>query len=427
MFDKTRRNLVLLLVAVFFAGYLSGAGSSVAAKAKSDIYEKLDIFAKVLHYVETNYVDQVEQKDLVYGAIKGMLDTLDPHTIFMPPEIYKEMKIDTTGEFQGLGLVVEVRDRRLAVINPIEDSPASKAGVKKNDIILAIDGKDTTDLSLQDAVHLMRGPVGTDVTLTISRNGQTKPMNFVLTRGHIRVTSVESRLLEPGLGYIHIKSFQDHTSTQLVSAMRKLSIESQSDLRGLVLDMRDNPGGLLEESIRIVDEFIAKGLIVTTEGRNRQHIETERAHPTGSFLKGRLVVLINGGSASASEIVAGALKDHQRALIFGNRSFGKGSVQNIIDLDDGSGLKITVARYFTPHRLAIDGNGITPDVTVMQPETLLHLAEGDLDKLPEGAMDDLTDETGLKLLQSVRAPKSIEEDDHQLRAAYAYLKIGKLP
>ena len=421
---KTWLWIGLLFWALSF-GYALGTMSPALALAKDGTYEKLGIFAKVLHYVNTNYVEEVPEENLIYGAIKGMLDTLDPHTVFMPPDVYREMKIDTTGEFQGLGLVVEPRDRRLVVVNPIEQSPAEEAGLLRGDIILAIDGKDTTDMSLQDAVLLMRGPAGTQVRLTVDRAGLTKPKDYLIGRRRIHVVSVESKLLEPTVGYIRIKSFQDRTSSQMASALQRMAAKAQGQLDGLVLDLRDNPGGFLEEAVSMADEFLDDGVIVTTEGRNHSHIEVEKAHKSGLFVKGRLAVLINGGSASAAEIVAGALQDHKRAVLFGTKSFGKGSVQNIIDLDDGSGLKITVARYFTPNRRSIDAIGIEPDVVVAQPDAVFHAAE-----LPEGALPaaqiPVSGETGLKLLSAVKPPQTIGDEDHQLRAAYAYLKLGKL-
>lgn len=425
MQDKYRRKIVVVLTITFALGYLFGSSQSILAETKDKIYAKLDVFAKVLHYVETNYVEEVDEEELINGAIKGMLDTLDPHTIYMPPDIYREMKIDTTGEFQGLGLKVESRDRRLVVVEPLVGTPAYKSGLKTGDVILAIDGKDTTNITLMDAVKLMRGPIGTQVTLTIQRAGLNKPKDFLITRDRIRTVSVEHYLLDNKIGYIRIKSFQDRSTTQMVAALQKMEAETKGPVRGLVLDLRGNPGGLLEEAIRMIDEFIPEGVIVTTAGRNNRHVEVERAHKIGSYLKGRIALLVDSGSASASEIVAGALQDHGRAFIIGSKSFGKGSVQNIIDLDDGSGLKITVARYYTPKKRSIDAVGIMPDLVVAPPEPEPYVAMSDDNLLlppPE-----ITDPRGLELIKKVSRPKNIREYDTQLHAAYAYLKLGKLP
>jgi carboxyl-terminal processing protease len=422
---RRRIPLGVTLLAVFCAGAMFGA-SALSRAQTGEVFSKLDVFARVLHYVQTNYVDPVDDKILIYGAIRGMLDTLDPHTVFMPPDIYQEMKIDTTGEFQGLGLVIEARDDRLAVVDPIPDSPAERAGVQRGDIIVAIDGASTQGMTLQKAIEHMRGRIGTSVALTIEREGLARPETLSIMRARITMNSVTGRLLDSGIGYVRVTSFQDHTAAQLTAEIKKIAVECQGPLEGLVLDLRGNPGGLFTEAVRMCDEFLRGGVIVTTEGRNGTHIEREDAHDSGVYLAGRLVVLINGGTASASEIVAGALKDHKRALLVGNRSFGKGSVQNIIDLDDGSGLKITVARYFTPNRQPIDREGIAPDVNVAQPDELrLSVRDNKLaaDELPVA----FTDEKGLKLLKAVARPESISADDHQLLAAYNYLVLGQLP
>ncbi len=414
-----------LIAVVFVFGYLAGnAGPMVAWAKKSNVYEKLDVFAKVLHYVENNYVEEVDQKELIYGAIKGMLDTLDPHTIFMPPDLFREMKIDTTGEFQGLGIRVQSVDQRLVVIEPLEGAPARKAGILSGDVILAIDGRDLRGVTLQDAVTLMRGPIGTQVVLSIYREGFEAPKDFTLIRDRIRTSSVDFRLLDGNDGYIRVRAFQDRTAGQMTAAIEKLKAEADGRLEGLILDLRGNPGGLLDEAVKMVDEFVAEGKIVSTIGRNRGHIEVERAHKSGIFLKGKLVLLIDSGSASAAEIVAGALQDHGRAVLVGVNSFGKGSVQNIIDLDDGSGLKITVARYYTPSDRSIDSIGIKPDITVVQPEVLAQLARSEAEEMDLRSVES-TDERGMKLLESVPPPKGMEPTDMQLRAAYAYLCAGE--
>ncbi len=417
---KKKTLLLFAFLLAFVLGRLSGGVSGAVAQNSDDIFAKLDVFSKVLHYVETSYVEEVEQEQLVYGAIKGMLDTLDPHTMFMPPDVFKEMKVDTTGEFEGVGLVIEAREGILAVVNPIEGSPAYDAGVKSGDIVLKIDGKSVDGKSLYDTVDMMRGPIGTSVVLTISRPSTKDPLDFKLVRDRIKVVSVHSKLLDKRTGYAKIKSFQEQTTDQFVHELQKLRVQSGGELQSLILDLRDNPGGLLEQAVRLGDEFLSKGLITSTVGRNGSHVEDEMAHERGSFLNGEMVILINGYSASASEIVAGALQDHRRASLIGGQSFGKGSVQNIIELDDGSGLKLTVAHYYTPNKRNIDKGGIRPDILVPQPEDMLEMqtaSEGALPDLPA----DIIDDEGMRLLKLDNKNENVPDDDWQLKVAYAYL------
>jgi carboxyl-terminal processing protease len=360
---RAARTGVLVLTA-FVAGVVFHA--SIATAHASD-YRKLDIFARVLSYVENNYVEEVDEKALIYGAIKGMLGTLDPHTLFMPPDEYSEMKTDTSGEFGGLGLEVTVTDDRLQVVSPIDDTPAARAGILAGDRILEIDGTSTKGMTVPEAVRKMRGPAGSRVKLTIFRGGFSEPRAFVLLRDRVRVVSVDSRLYPGGYGYVRIKSFQDRTDQYLGRALDDLRKQNGGkELAGLVLDLRNNPGGLLDEAVRVSDRFIEDGVIVSTEGRNRAHVEVERAHKAGTEAPYPMIVLVNGGSASASEIVGGALQDYGRAVIMGTTSFGKGSVQTVIDLEDGSGLKLTIARYYTPKHRSIQEKGIHPDVVVTE-------------------------------------------------------------
>jgi len=323
----------------------------------------------VLSYIENNYVEDVDQEKLVYGAIEGMISRLDPHSEFMDPERYKAMKGETSGEFSGIGIQVEKKQNAgdLVVIAPIEGTPAARAGLQTGDHIVKIDDNSTDDLSIDDAVRLMQGPRGSHVRLTVNRKGWPQPKEFNLVRDLIRIISVKGQMLEPGLAWVRVTQFQDRTDQLLREELDRLEEQSPGGhLRGLVLDLRDNPGGLLDQAVRVADEFIDSGLIVKTVGKGGRVIDEEKAHARGTRTGFPIICLINGGSASASEIVAGALQDHQRALLMGTQSFGKGSVQTVIELDDGSGLKLTIARYLTPSGRSIQERGITPDVWVEQ-------------------------------------------------------------
>jgi carboxyl-terminal processing protease len=396
---------VLMVTGAFGAGLLV-MGAATALPRSYSPYSKLNIFARVLSYVENNYVENVDQSKLVYGAIKGMLETLDPHTVFLPPDQYREMKIDTQGEFGGLGVEINMQgqtrnakcrcedDDLLTVVSAIEGSPAEKAGIRAGDQIVAIDGKPVRGVSMHEAVKRMRGRRGTAVVLTVQREasapsagvavvpavartgagGKVGPatppkkqeLDIRVVRDLIHIVAVKSKMMEPGVGYVRVRSFQERTDRQLQVHLDRLEAQAGGKLKGLILDLRDNPGGLLDQAVRVADEFIESGLIVRTEGKNGRILEEERAHSKGTRLGFPMVVLVNSGSASASEIVAGALQDHGRATILGSQTFGKGSVQTVIELDDGSGLKLTIARYFTPKGRSIQERGITPDVVVEQ-------------------------------------------------------------
>ncbi|HWV39511.1 MAG TPA: S41 family peptidase [Vulgatibacter sp.] len=354
---------VPLLVVTAFGG--GGVCNATMGEALAAGYQKLDTFAKVLAYVENSYVDEVDAGELMRGAINGMLSVLDPYTTFLPAEDLKEVRSDTSGEFGGLGIEIGVDAGGLRVIAPLDDTPAARAGLQAGDRILAIDGESTEGMTVLAAVKRMRGAPGTKVRLTLDRAGFSAPRDFELRRDHIRVESVISRLYPGGYGYVRIKSFQERTDWELGKALASLKAENGgADLKGLVLDLRNNPGGLLDQGVRVADRFLSKGVIVSTKGRGGKLLDLHKAHPAGTEPGYPVVALVNGGTASASEIVAGALQDHERALIMGTQSFGKGSVQTVIDLDDGSGLKLTIARYFTPKQRSIQGKGIAPDVVV---------------------------------------------------------------
>lgn len=383
---------VVVAALVFVIGFSSQRHCS--AEGKGADYESIELFTDVMSIIKKSYVEEVDTKKLIYGAINGMLSSLDPHSSFMPPETYKEMKIDTKGSFGGLGIEISIKDGVLTVISPIEDTPAHKAGIKAGDQILKIDEKFTKDLNINDAVKRMRGQKGTSVTLTIMRDGFDKPKEFPLVRDVIQVKSVRSHLMDDGYGYIRIAQFQEKTDEDLTKNLKLLKEQNKGELKGLVLDMRNDPGGLLDQAVKVADHFVPDGqMIVYTEGRekdSKMQFTSKRGSKEPNY---PIVVLINSGSASASEIVAGALQDHKRAIIMGTQSFGKGSVQTIIPLSDDSGLRLTTARYFTPKGRSIQAKGITPDIVVERMElpkegakkdNPLHLREKDLENHFEG-------------------------------------------
>jgi len=358
-------KIASVIFAVFLIGVLIGSGQSQKVSALSNnMYEDLKVFTDVIGLIQKDYVEETNSKDLVYGAIKGMLETLDPHSAFMPPNVYKEMQDETRGRFEGLGIEITVKDNILTVVSPIEDTPAYRAGVLAGDQIIKIDGEPTKNLTLVDSVKRLRGPRGTKVTITIMREGLTKPKEFTLVRDVIPVRSVRYELLEKNYGYIRLSQFQEKTDGEFEKAMKALEEESKGTLKGLVLDLRNNPGGLLDQAVKIADRFIESGLIVSVEGRKEDQKMKFYAHPDGNVGRYPLVVLINGGSASGAEIVAGALQDHGRGILIGTQTFGKGSVQTIIPLKDGSGLRLTTARYYTPNGRSIQAKGIVPDIIV---------------------------------------------------------------
>lgn len=360
-----RRFLALaLVVAVALAVAFLGRMSVPVVSAGEDRYEKLKVFTEVISVVERNYVEETQTKDLVYSAIKGMISSLDPHSAFMTPEDYKEMQVDTKGEFGGLGIQISIRDRVLTIIAPIEDTPAWRAGLKAGDKIMKIDGEPTKDMTIHDAVSKMRGPKGTQVTISILREGWKELKDFTITRDIIKIKSVKSRVLEDDIGYVKITQFQQRTATDLEKALKKLN---KKEITALILDLRNNPGGLLNSAVDVSSKFLPEGrLVVYIKSRNGEKTEY-RTSGRKLFGEKPMVVLVNHGSASASEIVAGALKDWKRAVVLGEKTFGKGSVQSVVPLSDGSGLRITTARYYTPHGTTIQSTGIVPDITVKLP------------------------------------------------------------
>jgi carboxyl-terminal processing protease len=329
-----------------------------------DRYSDLQNFSKILNLVQQYYVEEVDTKKLVSGAIKGMLRELDPHTNYMPADIFKDFESETSGEFGGLGIEISVQNNILTIISPIEDTPAWIAGIKPGDKIVAINGQSTKGFNLVEASALLKGKRGTSITLSIVRDNQDKPMDFVITRGSVKIKSVKATPLEDGYLYVKITSFIDNTSSDLEKALNEFRKKNNGKFEGLLIDLRRNPGGLLEQAIKVSDLFLKDGVIVSTIGRDPKGKEVSMASKKAAFGDVPIVVLINEFSASASEIVSGALQDNKRAIIVGERSFGKGSVQSVIKLGDGSGLKLTVARYYTPSGVSIQSEGIKPDIEI---------------------------------------------------------------
>ncbi|MCF6290207.1 MAG: S41 family peptidase [Desulfobacterales bacterium] len=356
------RNTLILLVACLSFLLPSPAASAEKTGNLQETYKSLEIFSNVLSEIQKNYVEEVDTKEVIKGAINGMLAALDPHSSFMSPEDFKEMRMETKGSFSGIGIEITMKDGVLSVVSPIEGTPAFKAGIKAGDMIVKIEGETTKGMTLMDAVKKLRGPKGTEVTISILRRNWTDIKEFTLVRDVIPLHSVKAKMLEPGFAYIRITNFQAQTARDLKKELKDLT--GQEDITGLILDLRNNPGGLLDQSIKVADFFLEKGIIVSTRGRLEDQNMEYRAHAGGDNYHFPLVVLVNGGSASASEIVAGALQDQRRALILGTQTFGKGSVQTIVPMNDGSGLRLTTARYYTPDGTSIQAKGITPDIVV---------------------------------------------------------------
>ncbi|UFS70863.1 S41 family peptidase [Geomonas sp. RF6] len=417
------RKGTFLVVGISLLTLAIAFGVQRRCAAQGNDYESIELFTDVLSIVKKSYVEEVDTKKLIYGAINGMLSSLDPHSSFMPPETYKEMKIDTKGTFGGLGIEITIKDGILTVISPIEDTPAFKAGIKAGDQILKIDDKYTKDLTITEAVKRMRGVKGSKVTITIMREGFEKTKDFVLERDIIQVKSVKYKTLDDGFGYVRISQFQEKTDDDLEKALHTLHNEN-SPLKGLVLDLRNDPGGLLDQAVRVSEHFVPEGkLIVYTEGRekdSKMRFISRKGAKEGDY---PIVVLINSGSASASEIVAGALQDHKRAVVMGTQSFGKGSVQTIIPLTDNSGLRLTTARYFTPSGRSIQARGITPDIQAERMEMTasadkkdgMHIREKDLDNHFETKEEKAPEEKKVKPAP-YKTDEQIKSDSQILRA-----------
>ncbi len=340
----------------------ASANADEAPDARLPLKE-LRLFAEIFNNIRTSYVETVDDKTLLQNAIRGMLSGLDPHSAYLDSKVFEELQINTSGEFGGLGIEVQMDNGFVRVVTPIDETPAFRAGLKSGDLIMKLDDKPVKGMSLDDAIKHMRGEPGSDIILTVLREGEEQPLEFTVTRDVIKVTSVRHRWLEDGYAYVRISQFQVQTGEDLSKAINKLQ-EDNKDLKGLVLDLRNNPGGVLQASVDVVDAFLTNGLVVYTEGRINSSKSKFHATPKDLINGAPIVVLINGGSASASEIVAGALQDHRRAIIMGTQSFGKGSVQTVIPVDAENGIKLTTARYYTPNGRSIQAQGIEPDITI---------------------------------------------------------------
>jgi len=365
MIILSRQRLLVLstiILGAFSALFLIAPLTTKAQSNNEETYRQLTLFGDVFQRVREDYVEEVSDQDLVEAAINGMLTSLDPHSAYLPDDNFQKMQVQTRGKFGGLGIEVTMENGFVKVVSPIDDTPADKAGILPEDLIISVDGESIVGLTLNDAVEKLRGPIGSNVKISVQR-AQDEPFEVNIIRDEIKIRSVRSRLYET-IGYIRITTFSEQTSPGLQKAMDDLQAETAEGLTGLVLDLRSNPGGLLSEAIRVSDAFLEKGEIVSTRGRGENDIQHAYARP-GDISDGLpLVVLINSGSASASEIVAGALKDHRRAVVMGTRSFGKGSVQTITPMPGHGAIRLTTARYFTPSGVSIQAKGISPDIEV---------------------------------------------------------------
>ncbi|MBT8355417.1 MAG: S41 family peptidase [Desulfofustis sp.] len=362
----------LVLMTVIVALPITGFAKA-DPKQQEITYRYLETFANVLSILQENYVEEIEAKEAIEGAINGLLLSLDPHSAYLKPENYRDFRNETNGSFTGIGIRITLEDGVITVIAPIADTPADRAGIKAHDKVIKIDGEPTKGKTPFDAVKIMRGPQGTEVTLSIYRDGWESSRDFTMRRSEIPLLSVKSLLLKPGFGYLRISNFQRNTTNELTAHIEEL--QKTSTLRGLILDLRNNPGGLLDQAVSVSDLFLEEGLIVYTRGRNKDQDLTFEAKANNTLDRFPLVLLVNEGTASASEIVAGAVQDHRRGVIVGTNTFGKGSVQSIIPLNDGAGLKMTTAHYYTPSGRTIQVTGITPDVTVKSQNAILAKAD----------------------------------------------------
>ncbi len=432
--ERQRRGWYLgpIIVVALLLGVLIGKGWERTGHA-TETYEELKTFSEVLTQIQKHYVEEVKPKDLVQGAIRGMLATLDPHSAYMTPEMFKEIQVETKGEFGGVGIQIGIKDNRLAVIAPIEGTPAQKAGIRAGDFIIKVNEETTKDLTLMDAVQRMRGPKGTKVNLTIQRDGTPDSLVFTLTRDIIKIESVKSKVLDNNIAYVRLTQFQESTARDLSRALKQFR---EQKLSSTILDLRNNPGGLLTSSVEVSEQFVGPGKLIVyikgREGRKDEYLSRAK----DQLEEYPMIVLVNEGSASASEIVAGALQDWGRAVVIGTTTFGKGSVQTILPLADGSGLRLTTAQYFTPKGRSIQATGITPDIVVKpQPVTLAKAGEKEANgksQKPKETTQSSSVRTGDEVTpRSNSGPVEISgdtppEEDVQLQKAVELLKTWKI-
>ncbi|MBL7049947.1 MAG: S41 family peptidase [Nitrospira sp.] len=434
MFRRNKAFILVLMATIAFTGFMLTKWSNLDnVDAREDShYTRIKTFTESLSLVKNNYVEEVDENELVYGAIKGMLTSLDPHSSFMPPETFKEMQIDTRGEFGGLGIQIGIKDRLLTIIAPIDDTPAFEAGIKAGDKIIKIEGDSTKDISLHDAVSKLRGKPGTPVTITILRKDVEKPMDITIIRAIIKLKSVKTRVIDETIGYVKLTQFQEKSAEDMRKALEKLEAKG---ITALVLDLRNNPGGLLKGAVDITSQFLPPGkLVVYIKGRNGEQTEFNTSNGN-KFYSYPMIILVNEGSASASEIVAGAMQDWGDAVVLGNQTFGKGSVQTVIPLSDGSALRLTTARYYTPKGRSIQTTGITPDIVVKldtEKGAATHqiIREKDLDKhlINETVSDEEVDEQEKNEdTDIIELPSNLQdENDSQLQHAVDLLKTWRV-
>jgi carboxyl-terminal processing protease len=426
---KTYFNTIAILFLMGVTAFLLRGSGRIVEADTSEVYKNIETFTEVLRQIEENYVEPQDAQKLIEGAIKGMVQSLDPNSSFMTKEEHQELMMETRGSFTGIGIEITVKDGMLTVVSPIEGTPAYVAGLKAGDKIVKIEGKPTKDMTLIDAVKQIRGPKGSKVNLTILRESETKPLEFDIVRDVIPLKSVRNLFLSPEVGYVRVSNFQSKTAEELALALENL--EKDRRLIGLILDLRNNPGGLLSQAIEVSELFLDSGVIVSTKGRDSSQDITATAHKNKRARSYPIIALVNGGSASAAEIVAGALQDNHRALILGTKTFGKGSVQTILPLSDGSGLRLTTARYYTPSGRSIQLSGITPDIElafvspndkenkappkVVREEDLDRHMEKEPDQSEQGAKEDSSSPEEQQV-------KALLQRDNQARHAFELLK-----
>ena len=413
-----KRMAAVMMVVTFAIGFLiSSISLAEKDEGQDDIYKELELFSDTVSIIRSDYVEEPKSKDLIYGALKGMLSALDPYSQFMDPDAYNEMKVETEGEFGGIGIEITIKDDLLTIISPIDGTPAYKVGLKAGDKIVKINGKITRDLTLIESVKILRGKPGTDVEVTVLREKERKLLDFTITRSIIKLESIKrSEIIKDDIGYVRLVEFQEKTKRDLETSLRKLE---KQGMKGLILDLRNNPGGLLNAAVDVSDKFLEEDkVIVSTKGRVENQNFIFKSKGRKKHLTYPMVILINGGSASASEIVAGAMQDHKRGIIIGTKSFGKGSVQTVMPLSDGSAVRLTTSKYFTPSGQAIREDGITPDIIVEYKETPRVEEEG-----KEAIFDDLLEE---KKDEKVEKPEQKKEEkkeyDNQILSAVDVLK-----